>query len=353
MEPDSKEQMESERIEKQTLVEADYQSALARWKKLQARVDEAGKLQSQTMFPLGPSRVARFQRLKDQLSEAQAQVDVAFQRRLDHGSSSLSPFLALVERDEARSHELQKLSTELSQKLNEAEALRKEVEKKPPPPSVDPVTQDVADQQQMKKEIKELHDTLKEVSERVSNVENSQSAQEGEVREMLQAYFYDCAQGETKNIETQLSELSTWVDEARVANARIEGEQKALIEEKDKEDADIRDLLARVEEHEKNHTKDKNEIEALSAALSAYREKPVSPPSSPFDPETIVLDMEDQIKTLVQNAIRPQIEDSRSTLTEDLKKHDSELFTTLWSKLSLTHKVIAAVTEATKQPPAS
>jgi hypothetical protein len=66
-----------------------------------------------------------------------------------------------------------------------------------------------------------------------------------------------------------------------------------------------------------------------------------------------MLDMEDQIKELVRNAIKPHVEETRSALVEDLQKYDSELYSMLWSKLSLTTKVIGAVSEATNRPATS
>lgn len=282
-------------------LEASYQAALARWKRLQTRVDDATKFQSQTVFPLNESQKAQLQRLRDQLAEAQTQVDAAFQRRLAQGNLSIAPLLDFVEKDEAKSHELQKLVTELNQKLCEAESLRIELEKRPPAlstesaaseslrtelekrplaPFTEPVVADDVDMEapstslkrrrlsfgyddttsppaaQITKEIKELHTTLKEVLERVSNVENSQFAQEDDVQEVLRAYLHDRAQAEglesgirinhiheqTMNIESQLTELSSWMDETHAANARIEDQQKSIMEQKDKEESDIRNV---------------------------------------------------------------------------------------------------------------
>ncbi|KAJ3744616.1 hypothetical protein DFH05DRAFT_1524238 [Lentinula detonsa] len=371
-------------------LEADYQTCFARWLKLQTTIDRWEL--SQNHLHLDESRKARLQHLKTKVEEAQKQLDAAHARRTVYGNSSLAPLLISVEQQEGKTHELQQLASELDQKLAEAAALKKEVENKSSVPSVPPIaSRDVdfetlpgsskrrrttngyedtaaASAAQAKEEIIGLHATLQEVSERVSTIENNIAAQEIEVQEVMQAYRGQGEAGESSivnplearvnhiqdqmdDIATNLSELSEWIAEIYQNNDSITERHEDIIAKKEEEEAEIRKLLLRIEEHEQNRAKDKSEIEALSAALMAYCEKPVSPPSSPFNPETMVSDMEEQIRELVRNAIKPHIEETRTGLSQDLQKHDSEIYGSLWSKLSMTNKIIAAVSQATSRPP--
>ncbi|KIK59859.1 hypothetical protein GYMLUDRAFT_245057 [Collybiopsis luxurians FD-317 M1] len=335
-------------------------------------------------YPLTPVQKAKLEQYKTQYAQVHTQLEAAYNRRVENGTSSLNTILAAVEKMDAKGVELQKLSTELSQKLAEAEALKAQrlnhVDSNVSIPSkrrrLSSGYEDASSTSPLlaqTKEINELHVTLKSIAERVSTVENNITAQETEVREVMLAYTHDRAQAkdagelaanplearvndiheETNRIGEELSEVSEWVAEAINENAKDEDEFHSLLQKKDEQEEVIRSLLVRVEEHGNTRTKDKDEIKALSATLKAYCDKPVSPPSSPFDPKAVIDDMKDQITQLVHNAVKPHIEGARSALAEDLQKYDSELYSMLWSKLSLTNKVIAAVSEATKQPPAT
>ncbi|KAH7877438.1 uncharacterized protein C8R40DRAFT_1235655 [Lentinula edodes] len=376
-------------FQKHAKLEAEYQTRFLRWSKLRTIVERWE--QSQNHFPLDDARKAKLQSLKAQVEDAQKQLDAAHARRAENGNSSLTPLLTSVENQETKIQELQRLSNELDLKLVEAAALKKEAENKPLTSAERVVSNDAdtetrpnsskrrrtdagyedsaaASLARTKEEISGLHVTLREVLERVSIVENNIASQETEVREVMQAYHAQGEAGESSivspleartshmqeqmdDIAMNLTELSEWIAELYIDNSSIDERHKDMIAKKEGEEAEIRVLLARVEEHEKSRAKDRNEIETLSAALTAYYEKPVSPPSSPFDPETVVLDMEEQIKELVRNAIKPHVEETRTTLSEDLQKYDSELYRSLWKKLSMTNQVIAAVSEATTRPP--
>ncbi|KAF9069696.1 hypothetical protein BDP27DRAFT_1325217 [Rhodocollybia butyracea] len=377
-------------------LEADLAACHNRWKKLKTTIDIWENQISRLNLSVNAEKLARFQKFKEQLAVAQSQLDAAYARRLEYGSSSLTPLLNHVEKQDAKTQELHKLATELNQKLAEADALKKEVNRKPlVSASTNHVAQDSNDigiesapagikrrrlssgyedtsssnaLEQSKAEISRLHRILKDISKRVVEVENSFSAQETEMRDLVRAYIHDRAesdhasgvqarvdaiQQDTDHIGKQLEELSTWIAQIIADNRRIEMKHEELTMKNQQEENELRELLNRIEEQEKIHIQDKTEVEALNAALTAYREKPVSPPSSPFDPEATMLDMEDQIKELVRNAIKPHVEETRSALVEDLQRYDSELYSMLWSKLSLTTKVIGAVSEATNRPTAS
>ncbi|KAJ4488014.1 hypothetical protein J3R30DRAFT_3695669 [Lentinula aciculospora] len=376
-------------FEKHTRLEAEYQACFLRWSKLQTTIERWEK--HQNYFTLDVSRKVRLQAQKAKVEEAQKQLNVAHARRMEYGNSSLAPLLTSVESQEFKAQELQKLANELNLKLVEAAALKKETESKPLT-FAEPVALKDTDAEtllssskrrrtadgygdsavislaQTKQEISGLYATLQEVLERVSTVENHIAEQETEMREVMRTYRAQDEVGDSlivtplearvgkiqdqmKDIGTNLTELSDWIAQIYIDHDSINDNHDRIIAKKKDEEAEIRALLIRVEEHEKNRAQDRNEIEALSAALTAYCEKPVSPPSSPFDPETIVLDMEEQIRTLVKNAIKPHIEETRAILSEDLQSYDSQLYRSLWSKLTMTNKIIAAVSETTSRPP--
>ncbi|KAJ3726015.1 hypothetical protein C8R42DRAFT_718257 [Lentinula raphanica] len=370
-------------------LEAEYQTCFARWSKLQSTLDRWDLPQNR--LRLDDSRKTKLQSLKAKLEEAQKQLDAAHARRAEYGNSSLASLLNSVEQQETRKHDFHKLASELNQKLVEAATLQKETEIKVPAPPI--ASNDVeletvpgsskrrrisdgyedtasALATQTKEEISGLHAILQAISERVSTVENDIVAQDAEVREVMREYNdkkeggeptptavdslevrVSHVQNQMVDIATNLKELSEWIAGLYQSSDAMLEKHESIMARKEEEENEIRKLLRRIEAHEKLRAEDKNEIEALSAALTAYAEKPVSPPSSPFDPENMVLDMEEQIRELVRSAVKPHVEEARAALSEDLQGYDAELYQSIWSKLSLTHKVIAAVSEATSRPP--
>lgn len=194
-----------------------------------------------------------------------------------------------MENQETKIQELQRLSNELDLKLVKAAALKKEAENKPLTFAELVVSNDAdtetrpnsskrrrtaavhedsaaAALAQTKEEISGLHVTLKEVSERVSFVENSIASQETEVREVMQAYHAQGEAGESSivspleartshmqeqmdDIAMNLTELSEWIAELYVDNASIDERHKDMIAKREGEEAEIRVVslhLARV-----------------------------------------------------------------------------------------------------------
>lgn len=98
-----------------------------------------------------------------------------------------------------------------------------------------------------------------------------------------------------------------------------------------------------MEELQKERERDDMEIKGLSAALTSYLEKPISRPASPFDPEEIVIDLESQIKQLVREIIRPHIDGLRSELIDEMTKRDSDVFNTVFPKLTMTNRVMQGI----------
>ncbi|KAF5391428.1 hypothetical protein D9757_001937 [Collybiopsis confluens] len=362
-------------MEEQTLIEANYQEWHAKWSRMKTTMDRWESHSKQ--FPFSAAQKVKLQQFKAQCDEAFVRLETAYNRRVERGNSSLNLILTAIEKQDLKAVELQKLSTEVTQKIAEVEALKKQRE------TTLNVDSNVSSAPSHKRrrlsgpeapshlvtqtnEITGLHRSLKSVAERLSTVQNNVIAQETEVQEMLRAYMQDRAQAEAAGesrtesrvneiydqvdrVADEFSEVSEWIAEIINDSSRNEAQLLLLSDASEQQELETRNLLTRVKEHEEQRSRDQSEIDALSATLNLYRDRPVSPPSSPFDPESFVGDMKDLITELVHEAVKSEVEEVRSALAEDLQKHNSELYSTLWSKLSLTTKVIAAVSEATKE----
>jgi hypothetical protein len=96
-----------------------------------------------------------------------------------------------------------------------------------------------------------------------------------------------------------------------------------------------------VEEREKN----RNAIEALKAALAAHVAHPPSPPRSPRIPaQDYVLNViEEPLLDVVHSSVKPLIEDLRSEVVDMLRNQNTEMYETLWGKLSVTLRLVETI----------
>ncbi|KAE9396062.1 hypothetical protein BT96DRAFT_997104 [Gymnopus androsaceus JB14] len=138
-------------------------------------------------------------------------------------------------------------------------------------------------------------------------------------------------------------QLAKWPADIIAENNRIDAEWETLTKEQDYQEAELQKLVGRLEELQKERERDDDAIENLSAALTSYLNKPISPPDSPFNPDETFIDLEGQIKDIIRQTIRPHIEDIRSELTEELLKHDADIYNTVWPKLTITDRVMRGI----------
>jgi len=97
--------------------------------------------------------------------------------------------------------------------------------------------------------------------------------------------------------------------------------------------------------------KDLKEIGALNAALSAHITRPPSPPASPrtLPPEYILQVIEEPLLESVRSNIEPLIHQLRGSIQDMLCTQNAEMYDTLWGKLSLTLRMVEAISARISQ----
>ncbi|PFH54346.1 hypothetical protein AMATHDRAFT_135587, partial [Amanita thiersii Skay4041] len=87
------------------------------------------------------------------------------------------------------------------------------------------------------------------------------------------------------------------------------------------------------------------QVEALEAAHAAHLSRPMSPPMSPRIPpiDYIIQSVKEPILDVARLAIQPMLTSLREDVQALIQERNAEVYQTLWSRLSLTLKVIDAI----------
>ncbi|KAJ7452400.1 hypothetical protein B0H11DRAFT_290008 [Mycena galericulata] len=104
-------------------------------------------------------------------------------------------------------------------------------------------------------------------------------------------------------------------------------------------------LQQRFQAYEDANEKDQQSMEALTEALNALRARPPTPPSLPL--EFILSTIDEPIRDSVQSAVRPIVDRMAKQLQEKIVQQDAEIYGQLWDKITLTLKVVNAVSKVT------
>lgn len=93
--------------------------------------------------------------------------------------------------------------------------------------------------------------------------------------------------------------------------------------------------------------KNKREITALSAALSAHIARPETPPPSPqlLPVELVLQAVEAPLLHSVRRSVTSLMETLRSDIATMLQERNAEMYQSLWSRLSLTLRVVESLKE--------
>ena len=107
----------------------------------------------------------------------------------------------------------------------------------------------------------------------------------------------------------------------------------------------ILQLERRFQNYVEEREKDRNAVEALKAALVAHVAHPPSPPRSPRIPtqDYILNFIEEPLLEVVHTNVKPLVDDLRSDVEHMLRNQNTELYETLWEKLSLTLRMVEAI----------
>jgi hypothetical protein len=110
-------------------------------------------------------------------------------------------------------------------------------------------------------------------------------------------------------------------------------------------------MQQRLQGYAEAREKDLMEIAALNAALSAHIARPLSPPASPriIPPEYILQVIEEPLLESVRSNIEPLIHELRTNIQDMLRTQNAEMYDTLWGKLSLTLRMVEAISARISQ----
>jgi hypothetical protein len=93
-------------------------------------------------------------------------------------------------------------------------------------------------------------------------------------------------------------------------------------------------------------------VEALKAAHAAHVARPASPPVSPTLPQIdfIVQTIQDPLLEAARSAIKPMLSSMRDNIQALLEERNTEMYQMLWKKLSLTLKLVEALSARLTPP---
>lgn len=86
-------------------------------------------------------------------------------------------------------------------------------------------------------------------------------------------------------------------------------------------------------------------VEALNAAHAAHVARPASPPLPPTLPQIdfIVQSIQDSFLEQARAAIKPMLDSMRENIQTLLQERNTEMYQTLWKRLSLTLKLVETI----------
>jgi hypothetical protein len=104
-------------------------------------------------------------------------------------------------------------------------------------------------------------------------------------------------------------------------------------------------LERRFQDYVAEREKDRRALEALQAALAAHVAHPPSPPRSLRMPtQDYVLNLiEEPLLEVVYAGVKPLIDSLRNDVEDMLVKQNTEMYETLWGKLSLTLRMVETI----------
>ncbi|GAW10331.1 hypothetical protein LENED_012585 [Lentinula edodes] len=200
---------------------------------------------------------------------------------------------------------------------------------------------------------------LDRISKQVASVGSSVMEQEDVIKSVIQSSheivtssesIVDGIHQDIEHFDDELSELTAMTAETIAEDNRLDIEYQKLQKEREDQEIELQKLMGCLEKLEKEREKDESDLATLSTALTAYMEKPtMSPSSSPFIPEDIVVALEEEITPLIRNTIKPHIEILRSELEQEITKREMETSSILSPIFTVTHQALQSVSNATSK----
>ncbi|KAJ7097917.1 hypothetical protein B0H15DRAFT_823278 [Mycena belliarum] len=142
-------------------------------------------------------------------------------------------------------------------------------------------------------------------------------------------------------VNKDLDDLGKEVALLMAESAEISQQTEMLRAEKDQDLAELAALKQQFQVYEEESRRDRDAVEALGVALSAYHSRPQPPASLPMD--FILAAIDEPVRDAVQSVVRPIVDGMTAELQDTVRAQDSRLYGELWGKIALTLKVVDAV----------
>jgi len=219
-------------------------------------------------------------------------------------------------------------------------------------------------------DLQEAREKFNGIEIRIDSLENHLNAWEGEMKEELNERLelrFEDVFNERENrlnngddsVRSQLQRVESHIDQTADAIKELCGDMEDIMKREDTRDREI-ELLRKenvgfagrflqweqkLKEYDDARQQDRNTIAALSATLSAYMKKPMTPPGSPRipSPEDVLEAVREPLLEKVRSHLQPILEDFRSTLEIMIREHHEEIYTTIWQRLYQTRRVVDSV----------
>jgi len=216
-------------------------------------------------------------------------------------------------------------------------------------------------------EIDALRDKLLSLEDRFSSFENDLTEHSQELMQEMKAYIEgnveeiasavkntlaggpsdlcDKADQEVKRMGGEVAELAEEMGALLLRANAQETETATLQHELEESRKEFSSLEKQFQDYVTEREKDRRTIEALQAALAAHVAHPPSPPRSPRIPaQNYVLDLiEEPLLDVVHTNVKPLIDDLRAEVEGMLRNQNTEIYETLWGKLSLTLRMVETI----------
>ncbi|KAF5391450.1 hypothetical protein D9757_001880 [Collybiopsis confluens] len=202
------------------------------------------------------------------------------------------------------------------------------------------------------KRLSYLQETIRKVIHHVTAVEHDVNIEEKKVKEIVMTSIKAASLNQKRksddvsdSFDDQLSEIDEYIKEVSAENARLNATRNGLMEKSVKQKDELAKLADRLDKLQKERQEDDLQIKLLSDTLKSFLERPLSPSTSPFQPEDVAADVEERLTPSIKDALRPHLENLRLELAAEVQKHDLETYNAIAPKIRMTQNAISNISK--------
>ncbi|KAK2466908.1 hypothetical protein APHAL10511_001166 [Amanita phalloides] len=206
----------------------------------------------------------------------------------------------------------------------------------------------------------ELRDRVLAMHGTITNIQNDQTAIRNdlvtEYKDYVETKFEEATMEITKSVEDRMKALESGINATGDDVGELAGDIEQLMLDNDAFKTEIADtnqkiketqtritqLEEKVQQMSEGRSQSVKAIEALRAAHAAHVSRPAPPLIAPTLPQIgyVVESVQDPLMEAARAAIKPMLTSMRENIQALLQERNTEMYQTLWKRLSLTLKLV-------------